>query len=351
MSDRPFAPSGAPPSPFIAGPSFAQLLAVLTELVAATNAQAQVINGSLGKPTSGDLTGILPGPLNVVATHLSAPLPIVQGGTGLAGGNAGGLLYFSAPGVLASSNLLTDNAILLGAGAGNAPAALASLGTATTVLHGNPIGPPVFGPVVTNDIANGAATYAKIQDVAGLRLLGNPTAGPAEIEEISLGATLAFVGSALRTGALTGDVVAAANSFSTTVDAIAGNAVAVAAWVPALEFGASSVGITYSIQDGSIIQLGRLAVAFFGFTLTSKGAAAGNATIAGLPFACGALAGVGVIGAHAAMSGGVVFEIDVPAGGTAVGLGKGNAVASAPLIETDFTNTTSIAGVALYITA
>lgn len=84
------------------------------------------------------------------------------------------------------------------------------------------------GDVVTTGkkvatIQPGAVTYAKIQQVAASRLLGNPTGSPASASEVSLGATLAFSGSALQTGALTGDVTAAANSFATTIAANAVN--------------------------------------------------------------------------------------------------------------------------------
>lgn len=68
-------------------------------------------------------------------------------------------------------------------------------------------------------IANNAVTYAKFQQVTAARLLGNPTGALANASEISLGATLAFSGSALQTGAMTGDVTASANSFATTIAA------------------------------------------------------------------------------------------------------------------------------------
>lgn len=66
-------------------------------------------------------------------------------------------------------------------------------------------------------IANNAVTYAKFQQVTAARLLGNPTGGAANASEISLGATLAFSGSALQTAAHTGDVTSAANSFALTI--------------------------------------------------------------------------------------------------------------------------------------
>jgi hypothetical protein len=73
--------------------------------------------------------------------------------------------------------------------------------------------------IATANIASSAVTYAKVQNVAASRLLGNPTGSPAAPSEISLGSTLAFSGTALQTTALTGDVTATANSFATTIAA------------------------------------------------------------------------------------------------------------------------------------
>lgn len=66
-------------------------------------------------------------------------------------------------------------------------------------------------------IGNAKISYAKIQNVAASRVVGNPTGSPAAPSEISLGATLAFSGTALQTAAITGDVTASANSFATTI--------------------------------------------------------------------------------------------------------------------------------------
>lgn len=66
---------------------------------------------------------------------------------------SGGIPYFSSTSAEASSALLTANALVLGGGAGAAPAPLASLGTTTTLLHGNAAGPPTFAAVsLTADV-------------------------------------------------------------------------------------------------------------------------------------------------------------------------------------------------------
>lgn len=74
----------------------------------------------------------------------------------------------------------------------------------------------------TFSINTNGITYALFQQVAASSLVGNPTGALANAQGITLGATLTFSGTSLRTTAMTGDVTAAANSFATT---IANNAV------------------------------------------------------------------------------------------------------------------------------
>jgi hypothetical protein len=69
-------------------------------------------------------------------------------------GTSGGIPYFNTTTSLASSALLSANQIVLGGGAGTAPATLGTLGTTTTVLHGNAAGVPSFGAVsLTADVS------------------------------------------------------------------------------------------------------------------------------------------------------------------------------------------------------
>lgn len=58
-------------------------------------------------------------------------------------------------------------------------------------------------------------------------------------------------------------------------------------WTPSLRFGGDPTGITYSIQTGSYWIVGRTIQFCGAITLTSKGAAVGNAAIVGLPFVAG----------------------------------------------------------------
>lgn len=83
---------------------------------------------------------------------------------------SGGVPYFSNATTLSSSGVLATNRLLLGGGAGNPPSALGSLGTATTVLHGNASGSPSFSSIVLSTDVSGILPIANG---------GNGTASPA----------------------------------------------------------------------------------------------------------------------------------------------------------------------------
>lgn len=74
-------------------------------------------------------------------------------------GTSGGIPYFASTSSLASSGLLTNHAIVLGAGAGAAPSTPLGLGTSTQVLHGAAAGAPTWGAVnLTLDVTGTLAT-------------------------------------------------------------------------------------------------------------------------------------------------------------------------------------------------
>lgn len=89
-----------------------------------------------------------------LTTDVSGVLPVANGGTNLTSGTSGGILGYTASGVLASSVALNQNAIVLGGGAGATPTSLATLGTTNTLLHGNASGAPSFSAVsLTADVS------------------------------------------------------------------------------------------------------------------------------------------------------------------------------------------------------
>jgi hypothetical protein len=82
---------------------------------------------------------------------------VADGGTGLASGTSGGLLYYSAAGTLASSGAYTAGRVLYGNGAGNAPTSSSAFSYAGSVLTVTGVGASSPGTAVI-----------KIQDSAGL---------------------------------------------------------------------------------------------------------------------------------------------------------------------------------------
>jgi hypothetical protein len=68
-------------------------------------------------------------------------------------GNSGGIPCFNGTTSLASSAAITSGALVVGGGAGGCVGAVASLGTTTTVYHGNASGPGTFSQVnLTTDV-------------------------------------------------------------------------------------------------------------------------------------------------------------------------------------------------------
>lgn len=64
-------------------------------------------------------------------------------------------------------------------------------------------------PITTAEITDANVTYAKIQNVAASRLIGNPTGAPSAPSEISLGTGLAFAGTTIVASPVSGPVAAA----------------------------------------------------------------------------------------------------------------------------------------------
>lgn len=166
---------------------YASAANALSKLSKSTSATRYIANtGASNNPTwdqvnlTNGVTGILPGdnggtnnaffqvagPSGSVKTYTfpnasttvlttNSAVTVEQGGTGLSSGTSGGIPYFSSSSTMASSGVLTANALVLGGGAGAAPTVVASLGTTSTVLHGNASGAPSFGAIVNADIQDG----------------------------------------------------------------------------------------------------------------------------------------------------------------------------------------------------
>lgn len=131
-------------------------LAVTNAMLAGSIAASKLIGtdiATVGTITTGTWTG--------------TTVAVASGGTGLTAGTSGGVLAYTATGTLASSAALTANALVLGGGAGVVPSSMASLGTTTTVLHGNAAGAPTFGAVALATDVSGTLAAAQFPALTG----------------------------------------------------------------------------------------------------------------------------------------------------------------------------------------
>lgn len=106
--------------------------------------------------------------------------------------------------VVTAAGTLTASQLVLGAGS-KAVAELGSLGTTTTVLHGNAAGAPTFGAVSLTADVTGDLPYANLAQGSALSVLGvtgNATADVASIAAGTDGYVLRRSGTALAFGTL-----------------------------------------------------------------------------------------------------------------------------------------------------
>ena len=153
-----------------------------TDIITAENYLAALTLGAALPVASGG-TGTTSTTFVNLATNVTGTLPVLNGGTALTAGTSGGVLAYTASGTLASSVELTASRIVLGGGAGATPTPMGSLGTTTTVLHGNAGGAPTFGAVsLTADVsgtlpvANGGTSLTTL--TANNVILGNGASAP-----------------------------------------------------------------------------------------------------------------------------------------------------------------------------
>lgn len=122
---------------------------------------------------------------------------------------------------------LTANAILLGAGTA-AVAPLGSLGTATTVLHGNVSGPPTFGAVALAADVSGLLPFANFATLAALSLFGNSGTVGATGGNIAIGTNLSLtVGGTLNATGGTATIAATSLFGNPGTVAAAGSSIAI----------------------------------------------------------------------------------------------------------------------------
>ena len=190
-----------------------------------------------------------------VATATTTPALTVAG-------TSGGIPYFSSASTWATSAALAANALVIGGGAGVAPATtttgtgvVTALGVNTgtagsVVVNGGALGTPTSG-TLTN--ATGLPVTTGLANIATASLLGRNTAGTGAVEVLSKATALTLL-----------------NTLST--------------FTPQLKFGGANVGMTQA-STGFYIDQGSWVIGWGVISISVKGSSTGVARIYDLPFA------------------------------------------------------------------
>jgi hypothetical protein len=116
-------------------------------------------------------------------------------------------------------------------------------------------------------------------------------------------------------------------------------------WTPVFRFGGATTGITYSVNSGTYIKIGKWVFCVFVNVMTSKGSATGALDITGMPFAVGSEGG-GVVYFYSNMAS--MAAANVIINGSTCGIYIAGSATVSVLSNSNFTNTSQVDGYLIY---
>ena len=264
---------------------------------------------------------------SIVASQIDFQIQLAGSNATTAAANKFGVTQFDA-----NQFTVTSGYTQLKGGAG--PAIMTITGDDTTAVS------PVSGNINLNGLVVANATHAKA-------VFTESSGAGTEKIDVQLSAAIASTDVA-KVG------LSAFSNKGFTVDAngfvING---AGASWTPVLDFGGSTVGITYATQIGNYIQFNDMVFFTFTIILTSKGAQVGTAHITGLPGTLVPQYGqsTSLIVKDITFTAGYVMGYMINSGGWSMALNNPTtAGANNSLDDTNFANTSQIVCNGVYLT-